>query len=229
MSPIISEPTPSPCLVIESAFSAFNPSVHRVAGIALASVIAWVKDAYAGEGRGLLLWSSASYKRPDPKDATKTITVNGWGYGNGKTLLARLAANALYATLTISTPGGDLPDRTGVFTTSEKYKDDITASYDSHTTAEVIKSFRRARFVIIDDFGTEYVKPDSLGWWQEQLYKIFNHAYDAGQPFLMTSNMTPDEIQERIGGKNWSRLFGLCGSKGVVNMSEIPDQRRRSA
>lgn len=202
--------------MISSAFTAFNPTVYPAAKRALEAVKAWAMDAHAGAGRGLVLWASV-----------QGVTGNkGTGYGNGKTLLAKLAANALYSTMTISTPGGELQDRSGILITTEQYKDAIIGSYESHSTAEYMRQFRKARFLIIDDFGTENVKPDSLGWWQEQLYKIFNYAYDARQPLLITSNMTPDEMQARMGGKNWSRVFGLCQAAGFVNMSEIPDQRR---
>jgi len=207
----------SPYLVIDSAFTAFNPAIHRAASAALAAVKQWTKDAYSGDGRGLVLWANV---QGIPGGV-------GWGYGNGKTLLARCAANALYATLTISTPGGEIPDRTGVFLTTEQFKDAIMQSYDSHSTSDYLRQFRQARFVIMDDFGVEHVRPDSLGWWQEQLYKLTNYAYDAHQPFLLTSNMTPDEMQARMGGKNWSRLFGMCQERGFINVSEIPDQRRK--
>ena len=73
---------------------------------------------------------------------------HGSGYGNGKTLLAKLAANALYSTLTISTPGGEISDRSGVFVGTEQLKAQIMESYDTHSTAEYFKAFRRARFVV---------------------------------------------------------------------------------
>lgn len=138
----------------------------------------------------------------------------GNGYGNGKTMLAKCARQALVM--------GGMSVVSIVFTTSEKFLDDVKSSYDSHSTTHTFKMYRAAPAVIVDDFGTEYFK--ELGWYQEQWYKLLNHAYDARQPFMLTSNLQPGEMQERLGGKNWSRLEGHAG-RAFVNMSALPDRR----
>lgn len=203
---------------IEDQFKRFDLKRHEkkphydTASHALFEAKRWCIDVAYNTGRGLVLWSSAEYG-----------AAYGAAYGNGKTLLAKCAYNALSAVLLTEL---GLPDHGGQLITTEGYKDGILGSYNDHTTAEYIREFRRARFLILDDFGTEAVKSDSLPWWQEQLYKIFNYAYDTRQPLLITSNLTPDQLMDWIGGKNWSRLDGLCGGDGFINMSGIPDQRQ---
>jgi chromosomal replication initiation ATPase DnaA len=207
------EPRPNVSQPKSSPFAPFNASVHRQAAIALEAVKHWTRDAVSGNGRGLVLWASAEAKAPEGEKSN--------GYGNGKTLLAKCAANALYATLKDK---NDLPDRTGIFTTSEAFMAAVKASFDNHDTLYLFRQYRSARFLIIDDFGTEYAK--ELAWLQEQFYKLLNHAYDAHQPFMLTSNMTPAAMLDRLGGKNWSRLRGMVGESGFINMSHIPDQRK---
>jgi hypothetical protein len=204
--PNVSPPRPSP-------FAPFNPRVHRQAAIALEAVKTWTRAAIARDGHGLVLWASAEAKAPEGEKAN--------GYGNGKTLLAKCAANALYATLKDK---NELPDRTGIFTTSEAFLATVKASYENNDTAHVFRQYKNASFLILDDFGTEYAK--EMAWLQEQFYKLLNFSYDAKQPFLMTSNMTPVAMQDRLGGKNWSRLRGMTGEHGFINMSHIPDQRK---
>lgn len=179
--------------------------------IALRLVKVWCLRAFEGSGQALVLWSSA-----------KAENGKGNGYGNGKTMLAKCAANALYAVL--ETKLG-LPDISGRFMTTDAFLSDIKDSYDQKTTHQFFGQLHAARFLVLDDFGTEHAT--DLGWLQEQFFKVLNYAYDAKQPLLLTSNLTPADMQARLGGKNWSRLHGLAGGEaGFVNMSMIPDQRK---
>ncbi len=198
-----------------SPFAPFNPAIHPKAAEALEAVKAWTRAAIGGNGYGLVLWANINgHKSADGKPA-------GNGYGNGKTLLAKCAANALYATLK---DDNGLPDRTGMFQTSEAFLAGVKGSYEAGDTLYLFRQYKRARWLIVDDFGTEYAK--ELSWLQEQFYKLLNYAYDAKQPLLMTSNMTPADMLDRLGGKNWSRLRGMTGEQGFINMSAVPDQRR---
>lgn len=194
----------------EDPFGRFNPAVHPDAATALTAVKQWARDAIAGHGRGLVLWASEG---------------KGQGYGNGKTTLAKCAANALYATLT--TPHG-IPDRSGIFITAEAFIDGVKDTYDDQTpnsTRNYFNAYKSARFVIIDDFGTEHVREAT--WWQQQYFTLLNWAYDNKQPLMLTTNLTPTEVSSKLGGKNWSRLSGLCnGAAGFINLSSIPDQRK---
>lgn len=178
--------------------------------IAFRAVKSWTYRTFEGLGTALVLWSSAKVGR------------EANGYGNGKTMLAKCAANALYETL--KTKLG-LKDISGVFTTTADFLSSVKNSYDDHSTAKYFGQLKMARFLILDDFGTEYFT--DLGWMQEQFFKVLNFAYDTKQPLLMTSNLTIEEMQDRLGGKNWSRLYGLArNGQNFVNMSAIPDQRK---
>lgn len=228
-----SQATPSPtgngtkpppwAIDIESQFKKFQPPNYRAdphveqlaryaAQVAVEAVKVWVNDALAGKGRGIVLWATSLYTDSNGHERS------GWGYGNGKTLLAQCAHNALVAN------GFAITQIT--FETTERFLERVKASYDSNSTANLFREYRRSPAIFLDDLGTEYARRDSMEWYQEQWYKLLNHTYDARQPLLITSNLTPIQMQERIGGKNWSRLYGHCDhGKSFVNMSAIPDQR----
>jgi DNA replication protein DnaC len=59
----------------------------------------------------------------------------------------------------------------------------------------------------IDDLGAE----NQTDWVLEQLYSIVNSRYEAERAILATTNLTPDELAERLGARTVSRLVEICG------------------
>ncbi|HEX5225792.1 MAG TPA: ATP-binding protein [Solirubrobacteraceae bacterium] len=59
----------------------------------------------------------------------------------------------------------------------------------------------------IDDLGAEH----QTDWVLEQLYSIVNARYEAERSILATTNLMPDELDERLGARTVSRLVEICG------------------
>jgi DNA replication protein DnaC len=59
----------------------------------------------------------------------------------------------------------------------------------------------------IDDLGAEH----QTDWVLEQLYSIVNARYEAERAIIATTNLMPDELDERLGKRTVSRLVEICG------------------
>jgi DNA replication protein DnaC len=59
----------------------------------------------------------------------------------------------------------------------------------------------------IDDLGAE----NQTDWVLEQLYSIVNARYEAERAILATTNLMPDQLDERLGARTVSRLVEICG------------------
>jgi DNA replication protein DnaC len=59
----------------------------------------------------------------------------------------------------------------------------------------------------IDDLGAE----NRTDWVLEQLYSIVNARYEAQRAIVATTNLMPDELNERLGERTVSRLVEICG------------------
>jgi len=59
----------------------------------------------------------------------------------------------------------------------------------------------------IDDLGAE----NQTDWVLEQLYSIVNARYEAERAIVATTNLMPDELDERLGKRTVSRLVEICG------------------
>jgi DNA replication protein DnaC len=60
-----------------------------------------------------------------------------------------------------------------------------------------------ADVLILDDVGLE--KPSD--WTGERLYAIVNRRWLEQRPTIVTSNLTPDELERSVGRPMWSRLY----------------------
>ena len=67
-----------------------------------------------------------------------------------------------------------------------------------------------AKVVAWDDMGRAHVRTQSLPWYQAIVYNVLNARYDAQLPTIITSNLTPNDLRDRIGGASYSRLRGLA-------------------
>jgi len=111
-------------------------------------------------------------------------------YGSGKTHLAAAIGNYQAALgnppLMVSVP--DLLDH-------------LRASFNPNSQVSLDQRFeeiKNARILILDDLGTHSATP----WAREKLYQLFNYRYVAELPTVITSSLTPDELDPRI----YSRL-----------------------
>ena len=148
-------------------------------------------DNFNPQGRGDL-WPQEAQNLETAYNTSLTFSrqLKGWlllqgQYGCGKTHLAAAIANFAVSmgvpTLFITVP--DLLD-------SLRYAyQDPTATFE-----ERFEQVRNAPLLILDDFGTQNATP----WAQEKLFQIVNYRYINHLPTVVTTNLSMDEIEERI-------------------------------
>ena len=117
-------------------------------------------------------------------------TLKGWlllqgGYGCGKTHLAAAIANFAV----------DMGVPT-LFLTVPDLLDSLRFSYnDPESTFEQrFDEIRNAPLLVMDDFGTQ----NATQWAREKLFQILNFRYINKLPLVVTSNLSLEEIDERI-------------------------------
>lgn len=124
------------------------------------------------------------------------------GTGCGKTHLAvGLAKAALDA------------GRSAVVTTESEFVGRIRATYQDGAPLSqeaVVAELAAAWLLVLDDVGTAYVKAESLGWYQDLLFQVVNQRYTAGWPLILTTNLPPAQLAERLGPRAMSRLNELA-------------------
>jgi DNA replication protein DnaC len=137
------------------------------------------------------------------------------GVGTGKTTLAMLilkAAMAADRTVAIYS----LPRLLGLL--RDTYDDDAQYSLN-----ELIDRLCSVDLLHIDDVGAEQSSP----WVLEQLYTIVNTRYEDGRAVVLTTNLSPPELQEQIGERTVSRITEMCGDplllKGTDQRVSMPD------
>ena len=116
--------------------------------------------------------------------------LKGWlllqgNYGCGKTHLAAAIAN-FAVSLEIPT----------LFITVPDLLDTLRFAYQSpeETFEERFEEIRQTRLLILDDFGSQ----SATQWAQEKLFQIINYRYINRLPLVVTTNMSMQDIDERI-------------------------------
>ena len=69
---------------------------------------------------------------------------------------------------------------------------------------EYINSLNRYDLLIIDDLGTE--RKSANGYMQEIVFNLFDSRYRSGLPFIVTTNLTPDELK-KPGSVEYARIY----------------------
>jgi len=59
---------------------------------------------------------------------------------------------------------------------------------------ELFEQVRQCPLLILDDLGTQSGTP----WAQEKLFQLLNHRYNGRLPTVITTNLRPDELDERL-------------------------------
>ena len=178
----------------------------------------WTYAAAQGQARGLVLWSEA---HTGPHGETL-------GYGCGKTHLARAAFDYLRQCVWTD-PETGLNRRVRVtFLNMVDFYAQIRDLYAKSQPEYPLFNDWASGHVILDDLGKEHVSAESRPWAREKLYRLLDRVYET-RALLLTSNLNPEQLETHLGGAAWSRLVGLCGEQGFINMSEIPDYRLRKA
>lgn len=71
---------------------------------------------------------------------------------------------------------------------------------------DIIRQFTKANLVVLDDLGAEKTSEFAL----QSLYIIIDKRYSEMRPTIITSNLTVDEIAEKVGDRIASRIAGMC-------------------
>lgn len=216
---------------IRENFARYDIARHPSCKALRDRVAKWAYDVYQDSWTrknrlGLVLWAADRYDIPDPDKDNGSKTVAGSAYGNGKTMLAKMAYNSLGDILTTK-DWPHLADKSGIYIEAEKWAQGISDAMDHKELGKYMLMFHRAAFVIYDDMGSEGTRDDSLQFWQARWRDMLTYAFDGYQPFLVTTNLNLTQLQARLGGKNWDRLDGICGGPAnFLNFSAIPSQRK---
>lgn len=106
--------------------------------------------------------------------------------GCGKTHIAAAVVNRLLArgepALFVVVP--DLLDHL-----RSAYQPGSDVRYD-----DLFERVRNARVLVLDDLGTQAPTP----WAQEKLFQIINHRFNARLPTVVTTNILPEQLDERL-------------------------------
>ena len=209
---------------------------HLVAQRAFAAVREWCYATARGEQRGLVLWSNAAVARKHHDDVVagrQRSYVDGTlgelsGFGVGKSHLAHAAVQFLSQCF--------YTDRFGIQNRRKPYflnaVDMLSFIKDTwNSQGKSVEALYRewtGDALVLDDYGKQYVKGESAGWGAEQFYRLIDRLYQGGQSLLITSNLTPVDMEASLGGASMSRLYELTqGDAGWINMSALPDWRSR--
>jgi DNA replication protein DnaC len=148
------------------------------------------------------------------------------GYGCGKTTIARIALHAVGGPVSVIDWESGQPQsvRTATFYGEPDLLEAIRESYSGNGETGILSYCQRAKLLILDDIGAGYVKEESQRWYEDILWRILNERND--KKTLVTTNLTPPELQARIGGRAWSRLKEMLGSsENYVSLFDVPDYR----
>ena len=72
--------------------------------------------------------------------------------------------------------------------------------------SSIIERYSAKKCLILDDMGAEKTSE----WSIQTLYSIIDHRYRDEKQTLITSNLTLDEIAEKVGDRIASRIAGMC-------------------
>ncbi len=91
-----------------------------------------------------------------------------------------------------------------VFLYTADFLDEIRETYDDEYTGEdKFEMVRTATILVLDDLGTERM----TDWAKEKITQLLNYRYNNLLPTIVTTNLSLDELRERIGERAFSRLL----------------------
>ncbi len=94
---------------------------------------------------------------------------------------------------------------------------DIRACYNSDDRGQeisLIDSLIKTPWIVLDDLGAE----KTTEWVLQTLYLVINSRYDAERGTIITSNLSLDELAEKLGDRIASRIAGMSE---IITMSDI--------
>lgn len=196
-----------------------DPDWHPLVEVAVQAARAWQnrRRAQIAAGRkpnaSLVLLSTAV-----PGDITRT------GYGCGKTHIAR----ACLWSVAYVMDGQPIAPAGKFFVAG-----DIINRLDGETHAS--NEVADASIVVVDDVGAEgfipFVSQDEYKQALERharYFKLVDYCYSSGVSLIITGNLSLDALAAHVGGRTWSRLLQMAPAGFMVNLSGVPDYRRKA-
>lgn len=125
-------------------------------------------------------------------------------FGSGKTMLAALIAKECM-----------IAGKHVEFGTVAKMLGELKETFDNpnRNTEDVLKRFRNCKVLILDDVGAER----ATDWKMEQLFELINDRYANHKQLVITSNFSPEELNEEMkkvnrvkAGQLMSRIKSIC-------------------
>lgn len=77
---------------------------------------------------------------------------------------------------------------------------------------EIVDKYSNTPLLVLDDLGAEKTTDFSL----QTLYIILNRRYNEQLQTIITSNLTLDEVKDRLGDRIASRIAGMCSVLKIV-------------
>jgi len=129
-------------------------------------------------------------------------------FGTGKTHLAVAIANYRLA-----------QGQPAIFIIVPDLLDHLRATFNPNSPTEYDDQFEAVRntpLLILDDLGTQTSSP----WAQEKLYQLLNHRYNGGLDTVITTNLSPDEIEPRLRSR-------IGDNQRISQLVEVRDMDKR--
>lgn len=166
-----------------------------------------------GKARAGLIQSARRYiaQFDGASDEQRGLLFSATTPGAGKSHLAAAILKELVA-------GG----RTGLFWNAPDLLMELRSTIEDpdRTEQEIIDEVVGVNVLVLDDLGAEKATDFVL----DRFYLIVNRRYEAMRPTIVTSNLSVDGIQARLGERIASRLCEMCK---VVTAFPAEDYRRR--
>ena len=85
----------------------------------------------------------------------------------------------------------------------------LRAAYNSKSRVcelEMFEALGRVDLLVIDDLGAE----KRTDWSEQTIYTIIDERYSSGRATLITTNLSLEELEEKVGERTMDRLIGSC-------------------
>lgn len=212
---LIDDVTPGKIITLKTLDTTWHPKVKQAVEMARA----WQKRRQEGEtNASMVLVASQMYESGQP-DLDRT------GFGCGKT---HIAAAALWSNCYVLDGVPQAPS--GRFFKADR----IVQIMDADTQPK--DEIGNSPIVVLDEVGSEQHIPyiaekAQAGEIQNRYTKIVDWCYDVnrsgGVSLIITSNLGITELAQHIGGRAWSRLLEMAPAGFMLDMTGVPDYRRR--
>lgn len=134
-------------------------------------------------------------------EAGKGLYIWGKSTGNGKTSWACKIMSHYFRKIAFDTG----LENEGLYIFLPTFLEDLRNSFDDMDPdfEQVLSMLKCCKLLIIDDVGTERVTE----WVRERLVSIINIRVGAGLATIYTSNLSPEELLEKLGDRVSSRVL----------------------